>query len=153
MKKQWKKIIALYNFLIQSYKQSIDKAVELEKESTDNPKLKTEELEKILDTISSEKTKQEAIEEIIEKVQPLIDRNNRLKRQIVINNAMTIKKSGQLMKDERGEFCYTAEGLIKMEEQQAELADKEVDFNDIIPADSVLLSNNDFKILKEFIYL
>jgi hypothetical protein len=151
MKKTWKKVIELRNYLFVMFSDTADKKDELSKSLEDDAsQLEEAQVESISNKIQKLQEKEKQIKVILEAVDPYVENYERLRRHIMRTNAIKIK-GGELKKDERGGYCYTEKGEESMDKQLGDLQYKEVEIKDVVDKDSPLLANIDFDILKEFI--
>ena len=151
MKKQWKDLVSLYNYLFEMLNISANNNHNLSKQLDAEKKgVSKEQIEYLIAEQEATEKKEKAIQAVLKNLEPSIKKYNRLRRQIMINNAITIK-GGALSKDDKGDYTYTAKGQIKMENELEDLVDETVVVEDaIVDINSILLDDIDFKILKQF---
>lgn len=150
MKKQWKDLVSLYNFLAVMLNESANKVDELVKQiEASKPDTPIEQIQQVNNELQKEEEKETAITALIKAIEPHINSFNRLKNAIIRKNAITIK-GGELKKDERGGYCYTVNGENKRDAELDELAYLETEIKPLVENDNILLAIRDFKILKQY---
>ncbi|MFY7883639.1 MAG: hypothetical protein ACOVOV_02205 [Dolichospermum sp.] len=156
-KKQWKDLVGLHNFLSNEIAKEDFESKEIAKQlDSDISALSKEEVSKLSDKAAEKEAFVDDVLKIIKLIEPVIKKYNRLRRHIIVSNAIFVKdKKGNkiLQTDDKGVNIYSVEGQLKMEDEIEDLLDTEIDFEPlVIDEKNIILRNKQIKkFLSDFI--
>lgn len=156
MKKQWKELVGLHNFIMNEIAREDLEIKEITKQlDIDVSNLTKEQVADLSDKSTNKELFIEDGLKLLKLIEPLLKKYNRLRRHIITTNAIAIadKKGNKILQsDDKGNYLYSINGKLKMEDEIEDLLDENIDFEPLkIDSENLLFKNKDFKILKEFI--
>jgi cell division protein FtsI/penicillin-binding protein 2 len=156
-KKQWKDLVGLHNFLSNEITKEDYESKEIAKQlDGDVSALSQEQVSQLSDKAAVKEAFVEDGLKVIKLIEPNIKKYNRLRRYIVTTNAISIadkKNNKVLQSDEQGNFLYSIQGKLKMEDEIEDLLDTEIEFEPLVINENNKFLNNKqiSKVLKDFI--
>lgn len=155
-KKQWKDLVGLHNFLSNEIAREDFESKEISKQlEGDTSNMKKEEVSDLSDKAEQKEVFVKDGLEVLKLIESYIKKYNRLRRHIVVSNAIFVKdKKGNkiLQTDDKGANIYSVEGQLKMENEIEDLLDEQIDLEPLAIDDknSVLQNKQIKKALAEF---
>jgi len=155
-KKQWRDLVGLHRYISNKLTQEDFESKEILKQlDGDISKLTKEDVSALCDKANEkEKFVQDGLV-VLKLVEKYTKKYERLRRHIMITNAVVIIEKGNeiLQVDEQGNYSYTIQGQIQMENEIEDLLDEQIDFEPfVVDEKNSLLQNKQIKkVISEFI--
>jgi hypothetical protein len=155
-KKQWRDLVGLHRYISNKLTQEDFESKEILKQlDGDISKLTKEDVSALCDKANE---KEKVVEDglvVLKLVEKYTKKYERLRRHIMITNAVVIIEKGKeiLQVDEQGKYSYTIQGQIQMENEIEDLLDEQIDFEPfVVDEKNSLLQNKQIKkVISEFI--